>query len=706
MIAPGFIAPARFQIVLAWCVFVVSFAQSATAEEDLNRKVGQWIAKPQLEAPEADERNLRYHGKRIRLYELGLLNPSSAQFFFDVFKSNDDEASETARYALSVLGQDSANITRGLLDLLLDEDTNEERSKDICSILWGAGKAEAETAGPAIVIAYKRKKITPWVFARTLLWLNATPEDARAELDRLLMEVSAESAKKASDDSALFSAALWNFDRRQANLLSFLAEPSKAAYPVFGQANIIDLIGDLEPRAIEAIPALIKAAKKRESGVSGHAAVALAKIAPEDPDVVRILNQAAKEVDIFSWMKQFRHSPKFFRQYDKEAIEKLEAMDDLRDEGYAAIARCALWQISAPDTAVEKLSNALLSENDSLRAEAARCLGELGASAATARMELNAMASYDENLRVRGTAIDALRQIRWAMQAAGNEVHGELRPLARSELSAKELRAEKRKKRLEFHYRLIISSDFDDYDRDDEIIVHFGTTNCRLIAHVNGSPVAIISDPVLNTPIEEFLQPGGNAITFEGQIKEPLFAKVFAVLNHDGDERVDEEWEVKELIGKIRLKPDEKMGEIRFDWQGMGGPGFEKLPTDADSKKRLKEELRTMMGELLGHIKRSDGAAYIERLNRDLPPIPRIGLSEERIEVTKRSLTQAVSDRHVEMLTTLDDLKFFFGKRSVLVYSGASDPEIHVYKQLMSRRRPVYFAPLRFVRLNGKWVPW
>lgn len=178
----------------------------------------------------------------------------------------------------------------------------------------------------------------------------------------------------------------------------------------------VQILGRIGPDAKDAIPELVEALKKDNGSdpqFRAEVQFALGSIGSTDADAVPALIQSLSSED-----EQVQHSACYaLRQIGpaaKDAVEPLEKNLDSKDHYLALLSVWALLSIE-PDNqaiverAVPLLAEGLSHENEMVRIECCRSLGELGPAAKGALEQLEAV---DGSEQLKAAAADAIKKIK------------------------------------------------------------------------------------------------------------------------------------------------------------------------------------------------------------------------------------------------------------------------------------------------------
>jgi len=184
------------------------------------------------------------------------------------------------------------------------------------------------------------------------------------------------------------------------------APPQSADHGI--RLKAIDVLGTLGPAAKDAVPDLASALKSTDSDASGHAAMALANIEPDNKEVLPILmpllNQCCETGNAINALGDMRSNA----QTAVPALEHLLATDDQASERQAAVtALVQIEGINALPTLVRVMSS---DGDDSVRIATVAALGGLGSSSNRAISALVNAFSIDSDA-VRQAAGDALTKL-------------------------------------------------------------------------------------------------------------------------------------------------------------------------------------------------------------------------------------------------------------------------------------------------------
>jgi len=265
-------------------------------------------------------------------------------------------------------------------------------------------------------------------------------------------------------------------------------------------------------------------------------------------------------------------------------------------------------------------------------------------------------------------------------------------------------------------YWLLVSKQMRESDEgyeNDEIITQAGAVLFTgALVMINDSPVSYMMETGEFFRISEWLYEGENEISFSPDEDESEFyVKVFELRQRDF---CPPHWLFERMVAKTRVKPGRKT-VLRFNANIDYDPFFDELPMDEEGRDKLTKELREYVQALRAAIRTHDYDTYKRLSFAPYDERPNWGETREECENHQRPLKDVIKSDEYRLITSTDEIDFFFGRFCVLAYEGYRKGEIGsldyrgYYAERMKNSQDGtvrYGTPYRLVRVSGHWELW
>lgn len=268
------------------------------------------------------------------------------------------------------------------------------------------------------------------------------------------------------------------------------------------------------------------------------------------------------------------------------------------------------------------------------------------------------------------------------------------------------------------HYWLLVTGDVSDrfFERsfNDDKMFSIGGAEIggMLTLYVNESPVDLFSFGGMCIRITDGVQSGKNRITIQGKLKEPVYVKVFTtrspILSLSPPPIIEEVLVKKKLpLPDVRINLDFEAGITFSDPR-------DELPQEGTRRSLLEAELRSLIRLYVNRLENHDGHGVYEigkwPTGDQAVPWPSYMKDDQNRRLKGRpKLIELLSNPNLKILTSADDVKLIWGKKTVISYAGVGTfndiPKPYLFRLTIDDLE-VNFTPIRWVRISGKWINW
>lgn len=244
----------------------------------------------------------------------------------------------------------------------------------------------------------------------------------------------------------------------------------------------------------------------------------------------------------------------------------------------------------------------------------------------------------------------------------------------------------------------------------------------RVVMRINGNPVGFLSTGGLLIEVNQYLRPGENELTLEGESKKPVHVKIGRMRDH----------KLEQVVGKRSFSPTDLLAgtsgakampkaalvfkaEVSENPLLMGGGSGEATPRaspKASLSERAREELAAgQVGKIHAAMKagKTKEAVGLLLQGRELWQVKMYGQSQAELADLRESMAQglgAIGPR-VRPLESAG-LKFIHGPQVTLVYAGFAEQAGQGGYLLTAETDDgvVSMPPLRIAFIKGQALVW
>lgn len=234
---------------------------------------------------------------------------------------------------------------------------------------------------------------------------------------------------------------------------------------------------------------------------------------------------------------------------------------------------------------------------------------------------------------------------------------------------------------------------------------------------VNGSPVELLVEDAKLFRINEWLVAGKNSVSIRGKLENGWYLKVIALRSNEFFH--DHRGHFEKVVAKMRIPAtvrgsDTAWPSLSFDADIAYCPFFDSLTSEAKTKEQVENEIQKQLVLAFDLLAKHDWNAYQTMMIAPWNARPRWGVSREAFAKGIEEANRRVVDHDWEFLTKVGELKFIVGERTVICYSGRRKLEEGIPMELIyslawknrKLEQEHLNAPLRLVRVNGRWEEW
>jgi hypothetical protein len=267
----------------------------------------------------------------------------------------------------------------------------------------------------------------------------------------------------------------------------------------------------------------------------------------------------------------------------------------------------------------------------------------------------------------------------------------------------------------QMQYSLVIGVSSGDLNAELDDDIHLptggGSIGGEILIFINESPFGHLLRGSRVYPIYPFLEPGTNRIRIEGKHEKGIYIKVVALdpaTLMEYKKTMSGEFHFEHVLGKKILNPSEEVVNLEFDIPGDKRPDYEELPTDAKEKEVVIKELNQLLDNVFIACNTHDADGVLNLICPSLKSPPPYFETISILKQKQAPLVSVISNPNYKLLTKREDVKFIYGKRTVLLYSEKLASRMAIlfhFETDDTNLMPQFnWSDITLVRMEGKWI--
>lgn len=274
------------------------------------------------------------------------------------------------------------------------------------------------------------------------------------------------------------------------------------------------------------------------------------------------------------------------------------------------------------------------------------------------------------------------------------------------------------KKKDELHYWLLVTGSVSDdflekhFNDDEMLTIGGGDIGGMLTLYVNESPVHLLSFGGICIRITDGLHSGKNRVTIKGNLRNPVYAKVFTTRSPIIS--LAEPPIIKEVLVKRKISISDTLIHLDFEAKISFSDPRDELPQEGALRSELETELRSLIKMQVDRLQNHDGRG-LKEIGRwptgdQTVPLPSY-LRDDRKRNTKNLQSQIdlLSNPTLLVLTSADEVQLIWGRKTVITYVGVGEfndiPKPYLFRLKIDYQEG-NFLPIRWVRISDRWIAW